>query len=107
MENFNPASKWTMQEPFCFHHYKIKGIITFGLILSPATFKFHSPMSIATYAPPYSGKSILTRKILEHGDELFTTSPSCPVYYYKEWLPMFDKMKHTVKGLILHKGAPS
>ena len=70
-------------------------------------FKFHSPTSIAIYAPPYSGKSTLTRKILEHGDELFTTPPSFTVYCYKEWLPMFDEMKYTVKGLILHKGVPS
>ena len=64
-------------------------------------------MSIAIYAPPYSGKSTLTRKILEHGDELFTTPPSFTVYCYKEWLLMFDEMKHSVKGLILHKGVPS
>ena len=70
-------------------------------------FKFHSPTSIAIYAPPYSGKSTLTRKILEHGDELFTAPPSFTVYCYKEWLPMFDEMKHSVKGLILHKGVPS
>ena len=70
-------------------------------------FKFHSPTSIAIYAPPYSGKSTLTRKILEHGDELFMTPPSFTVYCYKEWLPMFDEMKHSVKGLILHKRVPS
>ena len=64
-------------------------------------------MSIAIYAPPYSGKSTLTRKILEHGNELFTTPPSFTVYCHKEWLAMFDEMKHSVKGLILHKGVPS
>ena len=37
MENFNPASKWIMQEPLCIHNYKSKGIIALGLILSPAT----------------------------------------------------------------------
>ena len=63
-------------------------------------------MSIAIYAPPYSGKITLTRKILEHGDELFMTPPSFAVYCYKEWLLMFDEMKHSVKGLILHKGVP-
>ena len=70
-------------------------------------FKLHSPTSIAICAPPYSGKSTLTRKILEHGDELFTTPLSFTVYSYKEWLPMFDEMKHSVKGLILHEGVPS
>ena len=64
-------------------------------------------MSIAIYAPAYSGKSTLTRKFLEHGDELFTTPPSFTVYCYKEGLLMFDEMKHTVKGLIVHKGVPS
>ena len=64
-------------------------------------FKVYPPTSITIYAPSYSGKSTLTRKILEHGDELFTTPPSFTVYYYKEWLPMFDEMKHTVKGFII------
>ena len=57
-------------------------------------FKFHSPTSIAIFAPPYSGKSTLTRKILEHADKLFVTPPEFVVYCYKEWLPMFEAMKH-------------
>ena len=67
-------------------------------------FQFHSPNSIAIFAPPYSGKSTLMRKILEHADNLFVTPPEFVVYCCKKWLPMFEEMKHSVKGLILHQG---
>ena len=70
-------------------------------------FQFHSPTSIAIFAPPYSGKSTLMRKSLEHADKLFVTPPEFLVYYYKEWLPMFEEMKHSVKNLILHQGVPT
>ena len=69
-------------------------------------FQFHSPNSIAIFAPPYSGKSTLMRKILEHADKLFVTPPEFLVYCYKEWFPMFEEMKHSVKNLILHQGVP-
>ena len=70
-------------------------------------FQFHSPTSIAIFAPPYSGKSTLMRKILEHADKLFVTPPEFVVYCYKEWLPMFEEMKHSAKNLILHQGVPT
>ena len=70
-------------------------------------FKFQSPTSIAIFAPPYSGKSTLTRKILEHADEMFVTPPSFIVYCYKERLGAFDEMKQSIKGLILHQGVPT
>ena len=53
-------------------------------------FKFHSPTSVAVFAPSFSGKSTLTRKILENADTLFAQPPEIVVYCYKEWLPMFD-----------------
>ena len=70
-------------------------------------FKFHSPTSIAVFAPSFSGKSPLTRKILENADSLFVQPPEFVVYRYKELLPMFDEMKYSVKELILHQGVPS
>ena len=70
-------------------------------------FKFDSPTSVAVYAPPSSGKSTLTRKILENADELFTIPPEFVVYCYKEWLPMLDEMKQTVRGFITHQGVPT
>ena len=70
-------------------------------------FKFHSPTSIAIYAPPYSGKSTLTRKILENADDMFTIPPAFIVYCYKEHLAEFQEMKQTVKSLILHRGLPT
>ena len=73
-----------------------------------APFQFHSPTTISIYAPPYSGKSTLTRKILEHVNELFTTRPEFIVYCYNDVLPELDKMKETVPvELIKHKGVPS
>ena len=47
------------------------------------------------------------RKILEHGDKLFVTPPEFVVYCHKEWLPMFEEIKHSVKNLILHQGVPT
>ena len=47
------------------------------------------------------------RKKLEHGDNLFVTPPEFVVYCYKEWLPMFEEMKQSVKNLILHQGVPN
>lgn len=70
-------------------------------------FKFHSPTSLAIFAPPYSGKSTLTRKILEDADELFSTPPEFVVYCYKEWLPMLDEMKQTVRSFKTHQGVPT
>ena len=70
-------------------------------------FKFHSPISIAIFAPSFSGKSTLTRKILEDADSLFVQPPDFVVYCYKEWLPMFDEMKDSVKEFTLHQGVPS
>ena len=78
-----------------------------SLPISMEPFQFSSPTSIAIFAPPYSGKSTLTQKILENADKLFTTPPEFVVYCYKESLPIFNEMKNTVKGLILHQGVPT
>ena len=64
-------------------------------------FQFHSPTSIAIFPPSFSGKSTLIRNILEHADNLFVTPPEFVVYCYKEWLPLFEEMKHYVKNLSL------
>ena len=70
-------------------------------------FQFQSPTTIGMYAPPYSGKSTLTKKILENADQLFTTPPHLIVYCYNHWLDDFTEMKKTVKNLVLHQGIPT
>ena len=70
-------------------------------------FKFESPTTVSLFAPPYSGKSTLTRKILENANELFTEPSEFVVYCYKEWLPMLNEMKKSVPGLITHQGVPT
>ena len=70
-------------------------------------FKFQSPTSIVLYAPPQSGKSILTKLILENSQDLFTKPPSFVVYCYNVWLDMFEEMKWVMPHLILHQGIPS
>ena len=40
-------------------------------------------------------------------DKLFFRLPEFGVYFYKEWFPMFEEMKHSVKNLILHQGVPN
>ena len=44
---------------------------------------------------------------MENADKLFTPPPELVVYCYKESLPIFNEMKNTVKGLILHQGVPT
>ena len=70
-------------------------------------FTFNSPTSIAIFAPPYSGKSTLTRRLLEEAQSVFKTPPSAVVYCYKEWMSMLDEMKETIPNFILHRGLPS
>ena len=71
-------------------------------------FRFHSPTSIAIFAPPYSGKSTLTRKILENSATLFTTQPKFIVYCYNENLPMLEEMKDSLPiPLLKNKGIPT
>ena len=69
-------------------------------------FKFHSPTSIGIFAPPFNGKSTLTKNILENAHLLFTTPPDFVVYCYNVWLDIFDEMSTTVKNLILYQGVP-
>ena len=69
-------------------------------------FKFQSPTSIGIFAPSFSGKTTLTKKILENLDKLFTSPPSHIVYCYNEWLDIFDQLSTTVKNLILFQGVP-
>ena len=59
--------------------------------------KFQSPTSIAIFAPSFSGKSMLTRRILENADTICVEHSQFVVYCYKEWLPMFVDMKDSVK----------
>ena len=59
--------------------------------------KFQSPTSIAIFAPSFSGKSTLMRRILENMDTMFVEPPEFVVYCYKEWLPMFVDMKDSFK----------
>ena len=69
-------------------------------------FKFQSPTSIGIFAPSYSGKTTLSKKILENSDKLFTSPPSFVVYCYNEWLDIFDQLSTIVKNLILFQGVP-
>ena len=75
---------------------------------SVGRFQFHSPTTISVYAPPYSGKSTLARKILENAQSLFTTPPEFIVYCYNEWLPMLKDMKVALgTKFISHAGIPT
>ena len=70
-------------------------------------FKFQSPTSIGIFAPPFSRKTALTKKILENSHLLFTTPTDFVVYCYNVWLDVFDEMSKTAKNLTLHQGVPS
>lgn len=66
-----------------------------------------APTSLCLVGPPCSGKSYLTRCILEQADKMFTLPCSKVLYCYGEYLDSFESMKQTVPNLILHAGLPS
>ena len=53
-----------------------------------------------------SGKSVLTKRILENADKMFSEEPISIIYCYSEWQPLFDDMKHSIKQIIFYKGLP-
>ena len=69
-------------------------------------FQFNSPTSIVMFAPPDSGKSTLTKKILENSNEMFTTPPKFAVYCYNKYLPMIEEINTSFK-IIPHEGLPT
>ena len=71
-------------------------------------FQFQAPTSIAMYAPPQSGKTTLTKKILLDSDKLFTLKPHKIIYCYNEYLPTLSNFEHELHiPLITHQGIPT
>ena len=71
-------------------------------------FQFNSPTSIAMYAPPFSGKTTLTRNILENANKLLTLKPHFIVYCYKETLPMLHDLESIIDiPIIQNNGIPT
>jgi hypothetical protein len=72
-----------------------------------ALIKFESPTSICIVAPSNSGKSVLTQKILNHADGMFTTPPSQIFCCYSVYQDLYNDMKREISNIHFHQGLPS
>ena len=66
---------------------------------------FNSPTTIAVIGPTQSGKSRLTKRLVENASKMFTETLENILYAYSEYQPLFDDMKH-IHNLTFHEGLP-
>ena len=67
--------------------------------------KFESPTSIFVVVPSNSGKSFLTRQILQ--SDIFKSQPSAIYFCYSVWQSIYDEMKSSIPNIFFHNGLPS
>ena len=69
---------------------------------------FISPATIQISAPSGSGKTIFTRKIIQHKHIMFPReSPDEVMYCYGAYQPLFDDMEREFPFITFHQGLPS
>ena len=73
---------------------------------SESLIKFVSPSILYISGPTMSGKSCLTKRILEHCNAMFTQQVTKIIYAYSEWQSLYDEMKKTVDNLEFYQGLP-
>lgn len=69
--------------------------------------KFVSPTMILIAGSSGSGKTYLTKQILENADGMFEVPPSKIFFCYTAWQPMYDEMKQSIKVITFHHTLPS
>ncbi|CAG2232646.1 unnamed protein product [Mytilus edulis] len=69
--------------------------------------KFESPTSIFIAAPSGTGKTVLTKKILEHADGMFKVPPSRIFFCYSMWQKLYTEMKDEIKNIQFYQGLPT
>ena len=52
-------------------------------------------------------ESVLTQKILNHADGMFTTPPSQIFYCYSVYQDLYNDMKREISNIHFHQGLPS
>lgn len=68
--------------------------------------KFNSPTCILMVGGSGSGKTYLTRQILENADGMFEDPPSNMFICYSAWQKAYDEMKNNTKTLTFHHMLP-
>ena len=69
--------------------------------------KFPSPTTIMVCGPTGSGKTFLTKQILENADGMFMEKPCKIIICYDTWQPMFDQLMTNLKEVTFHQGLPN
>ena len=69
--------------------------------------KFESPTSIFIAAPSGSGKTVLTKSILQHADGMFNKTPKRIYYCYTIWQSLYTEMQKDIKNIYFHQGLPT
>jgi len=69
--------------------------------------KFNSPTTIMVCGPTGSGKTYLTKQILEHADGMFSEKPSKIIICYNSWQPIFDELRTKLEKITFHQGLPN
>jgi len=69
--------------------------------------KFNSPATIMVCGPTGSGKTYLTKQILEHAHGMFSEKPSKIIICYNSWQPMFDELRTNLEEVTFHQGLPN
>ena len=68
--------------------------------------RFKSPTSIMISGPTQCGKTVLTRKLLTHAQELFSEDVSKIVYCYGAYQPSFLKFQQDIPNINFVEGFP-
>ena len=75
--------------------------------MKEALLKFNSPCSLVIAAPSNSGKTYLTKQILENANGMFKESVTNILYCYGSvWQPIFDQLQSGIKNITFHEGIP-
>lgn len=67
--------------------------------------KFQAPCRIMVCGASGSGKTYITKQLLEHADGMFSEPPKKLIVCYDTWQPMFDDMRKTL-DITFHRGLP-
>ena len=69
--------------------------------------KFSSPSVILCSGPSQSGKTTLTKRILENAAGMFSIPPKKIIYCFSEYQKTFDVIKQNVTDIIFFQGLPT
>lgn len=69
--------------------------------------RFQSPCRIMVCGASGSGKTFLTKQILEHANGMFSEVTKKVILCYNAWQPMFDELRRSMNEITFHQGLPN